>query len=210
MAKKQHTNKKSGSSKKEQTEQEVAVQVEVSETSEPSSTGNGVEAASASASTTSSRQSPQTSSFSAPSARDQVERAERWIAQGNHQKARTLLLQVVEQGAPLEEREQALALLQTIELDTRTLLVGAVAMLTLVLIPTVGLVKALWALPLLFPILLPITPGIAGMLSFWLIPFLLPLSITWHIKFFAPVAGLILTLVLLFTHRSQGSSQNPS
>ncbi|TNE44510.1 MAG: hypothetical protein EP343_29975 [Deltaproteobacteria bacterium] len=138
-------------------------------------------------------------------AKDMVERAEKWLEAGNNQEARELLIQVVDMGASLEEREKAHALLKQIELDTRPLLVGAVAMLTLVLIPTVGLVKALWALPLLLPILLPTVPGTVAMLSFWSIPFLLPMKMTWHVKFFAPVIGLILALVLLIVQRPLAS-----
>lgn len=205
MAKKQNPTKKQRLDNQDQATQETSVaseEIKAAQEEESPAPTQGT------AKTTTSGKAAQTSSFSAPTARDQIARAEQWIEQGHHQQARHLLLQVVEQGAPLEEREQAVALLQTIELDTRALLVGAVAMLTLVLIPTVGLVNALWALPLLFPILLPLTPGIAGMISFWLIPFLLPLSVTWHVKFFVPVAGLLLTLVLLFTQRSQNSSAN--
>lgn len=143
-------------------------------------------------------------------AKDMVDKAQQWIDAGNNQAARELLIKVVDMGASLEEREKAHALLKQIELDTRPLLVGAVAMLTLVLIPTVGLVQALWALPLLLPILLPTVPGTVAMLSFWSIPFLLPLKTTWHIKFFLPVAGLILALILLIVQRPSSSAGDGS
>ena len=144
-------------------------------------------------------------------AKNQLDAARAALEQGNNRKAREILVELVERGnASLEERESATEMLSQIELDVNTLLVGAVAMLTLVLIPTVGLVKALWALPLLFPVLLPLVPGVVGMLSFWVIPFLLPMSVTWHIKFFVPVAGFILTLILLFVQRSPAPATGSS
>ncbi len=179
---------------------EVAEEVEASaedaeeaEVSEPSTEESPVEA---------SEEKSEDSGFSVGAARKQLKKAEKLLEEGNNRDARTLLVELVERGAPLEERENAQELLRQIELDVSTLLVGAVAMLVLVLIPTVGLVKALWALPLLFPILLPLVPGVVGMLSFWVIPFLLPMSTTWHVKFFVPVAGFLLTLILLFIQRS--------
>lgn len=144
-------------------------------------------------------------------AKNQLAAAKDALARGNNQKAREILVELLERGqTTLEERESATAMLGQIELDINTLLVGAVAMLTLVLIPTVGLVKALWALPLLFPILLPMAPGVVGMLSFWVIPFLLPMDLTWHVKFFVPLAGFVITLILLFVQRSPAPATGSS
>jgi hypothetical protein len=73
---------------------------------------------------------------------------------GNYPQARAQLLPLLEGEASHETREQAQSLLARMEMDVRTLMVGAVGMLMLLMIPTIGFGKALWLIPVLFLILL--------------------------------------------------------
>lgn len=73
---------------------------------------------------------------------------------GNYRAAQQDLIKVLDGSPSPEEAEQAQDILSRMEIDVRTLMVGAIGMLTILLIPTVGFLKALWTLPILFLILL--------------------------------------------------------
>ena len=82
--------------------------------------------------------------------RQKLEEGRAFIESGNNKDARQILSGIVSNNEiPLEELEEAQSLLGRIEMDVRALLVGAIAMLTLILIPVIGFVKALWILPAL-------------------------------------------------------------
>ncbi len=81
-------------------------------------------------------------------------RARRYFDEGNYKRAREELLALLDSNPTPEEIELARDLLSRMEMDVRTLMVGAVAMVTLLLIPTIGFLKALWTIPLIFLILL--------------------------------------------------------
>lgn len=85
-----------------------------------------------------------------------LQEAQQHFAAGEYRDARTRLLTMLEGTPSPEEKEQANELLGNMEMDVRTLMVGAVAMITLLLIPTLGynnFAKALWTLPVLFLLL---------------------------------------------------------
>ena len=76
---------------------------------------------------------------------------------GHYRDARKVLVKMLDSNPSPEEKEQALEVLGNMEMDVRTLMVGAVAMITLLLIPTLGyenFAKALWTLPVLFLLLI--------------------------------------------------------
>jgi hypothetical protein len=139
-----------------------------------------------------------------------IQRTQILIAEGNNREARKLLVAMVETGAPLEQRDRAIELLGQIEVDVRTLLVGATAMITLLLIPVFGLVQSLWILPIIFTILLPTAPGVIAMLSFWSIPIggslasSVPLLGNFYVQVLIPLIGLIIAVILLITAYAPG------
>lgn len=83
-----------------------------------------------------------------------LEQATQHFQDGNYPEARKLLVDLAEKHSSLEIREQATDLLSRMEMDVRTLMVGAVGMVMLLLIPTIGFARALWMVPVLFLILL--------------------------------------------------------
>jgi|GEM_PF-1830507 len=83
-----------------------------------------------------------------------LEQAAQHFQDGNYPEARKLLVDLAEKHSSLEIREQATDLLSRMEMDVRTLMVGAVGMVMLLLIPTIGFARALWMVPVLFLILL--------------------------------------------------------
>lgn len=77
---------------------------------------------------------------------------------GRYRAARAQIVEMLDKHSPSpEEREQANELFGNMEMDVRTLMVGAVAMVTLLLIPTLGytnFANALWTIPVLFLLLI--------------------------------------------------------
>lgn len=79
------------------------------------------------------------------------------FSEGRYRDAREKLVALLDSNPSPEEREQAQELLGNMEMDVRTLMVGAVAMVTLLLIPALGytnFAKALWTIPVLFLLLI--------------------------------------------------------
>ena len=80
--------------------------------------------------------------------------AQSLLSAGNNGEARVKLHALLEAAPSPELTEQAHNILDKISMDVRTLMVGAIGMLTLLLIMTIKFSHALWTLPVLFLILL--------------------------------------------------------
>lgn len=86
-----------------------------------------------------------------------LQRAVADFGEGRYRDAREKLVTLLDSNPSPEQKEQAHELLGNMEMDVRTLMVGAVAMVTLLLIPTLGytnFAKALWTIPVLFLLLI--------------------------------------------------------
>lgn len=83
-----------------------------------------------------------------------IAEAQRIFEAGNYSAARVKLDNALKNNQSPEAQEQAHQMLNRMEMDVRTLMVGVVGMLTLLLIPTIGFLQALWTIPVLFLILL--------------------------------------------------------
>ncbi len=140
---------------------------------------------------------------------EKLDRAAHLISEvGDNKRAREIILEVLSSNPSVEDREYAEKLLRRIEMDVRALWVGVIAMLTLILIPTVGLAKALWVVPAIFLLLLPIVPGIIASVSFWVIPLFDSFFKSDIWKLVIPSVGVLLAFILILF--MQASSEDES
>ena len=84
----------------------------------------------------------------------ELDKAKQLVANGDYNEAKKVLLDVVQKDGSSEAK----GILKNIEMDVRTLMVGALGLATLILIPTAGFKYALFTLPVFFLLLL-LDPG---------------------------------------------------
>lgn len=151
MAKKKKKKNKPSQKKKQTQKQAVASNQEVALFEEPSKeTSPVVEKKVTSEAKPSSAEKK---AKSAPANEGQaLSTARAHIESGNYRAARAALKAVLESSDNAGQKDQARALLGGLEMDTRTLMVGVLGMITLLLIPAMSFKHALWTLPI--PLLL--------------------------------------------------------